>query len=1112
MRGSASGSGNAAHVSAHHAHEEHAIRAAAPAPAARSASMETVTQHSADVPGSSSGSGGSSTTAAATSVAKVASADAQAVRPDAGAAHRLKIAPKHPIGDSRKRLDIMYARELELTAPLSAMQLGGDSAAPRDTMDTLESLSSAANLAHRSRAKSESSPARIIGVPGNASADTLLPGTGNADRKLDASKGGLGSRTGSFLGFQNGGKRGPIRPKGISEEVHTSTAFGDHESSSPRKARASMVEISDGKRGSLPGNATGVNTGGGTTTSLSPSKGTSTPAGDLSENPGLGGGGTRPEKLSRKKSSKLFVFIPDRKIDTEGDENSSDAAAAPKVSSARHENGPRKTLGAQRDGNASKSFYNPKGLRTSHSSSSHQKPAPGERTRTDRTSDRSNTEKSHTESRSIIPNVSLDRLSDLSDIHDSADTELLSTNLLDAAAGDQQQLLDSIGSPSGRTRRFRRWDSKVLQIPEADRLALRKVCTLPPPALLPFTSSLDCVLYMLRPVDVVPAFVRSSDPSSKRAGTGSAIAGAAAAAATQFATGLLGRRRSLSNAHAPHTISSGSNTTSDQFNGGGGSSGVLSPVDQSSPSVVPMRVESAYLYLDDTLELLCIARGSRRLEMLCSPIPLTKVMKIRTNGTELQLEFSTRLPLETSINVRVQSTLSSLSPRFGSSSYGSFGSVARGASSAHSGLHGTATATASSGTYCSAVNLTFSSREAAEMWLMGLCALVSPSAKLYRQKAKAAPPIPGGKPYNAYVDTFDRKSIWEWPVIGDAASGREYVLLRTIGRGSFGEVRLALGIQQECFFAVKTLSKTVLRKQKRAGLFAKKQTENFTSLLAENREIQIMKVLDHHPNLVGLVDVFDDPKRDSLFMVLDYMEGGLLMDDAHKLEGAEPLSEADAFPIFIDMLRGVEFLHDNRVVHRDLKPSNVLKKADGRIKISDLGSSFCFQAQDAPGAGSAGAAANLEFLAGDPLNELGVPLTVAPKASMLSPRMTSDSGGNASSRGVGGTPAFMPPEMCASTDAPTSSPDIPYCVDIWSLGATLYYMLYGRVPFRGGSSVTEMFRAICCDELEFPDTRNVSQDAKSLLRQMLEKNGFLRISLADTWNHPWVTRRKHLLS
>ena len=88
----------------------------------------------------------------------------------------------------------------------------------------------------------------------------------------------------------------------------------------------------------------------------------------------------------------------------------------------------------------------------------------------------------------------------------------------------------------------------------------------------------------------------------------------------------------------------------------------------------------------------------------------------------------------------------------------------------------------------------------------------------------------------------------------------DYKIESTIGRGSFALVKRAKNRQTQVKYAVKVLSK-------------KKMTEE--DLIGMQTEIEILKSLDH-PNVVKLIDVYEDERH--ICLVMELMEGGELFD------------------------------------------------------------------------------------------------------------------------------------------------------------------------------------------------------------------------------------------
>ena len=160
------------------------------------------------------------------------------------------------------------------------------------------------------------------------------------------------------------------------------------------------------------------------------------------------------------------------------------------------------------------------------------------------------------------------------------------------------------------------------------------------------------------------------------------------------------------------------------------------------------------------------------------------------------------------------------------------------------------------------------------------------------------------------------------------------------------------------------------------------------------REIEITKQLDH-PNIVHLLD--HGAKGNLFFFVMDLCPKGSLQNLLK--ERRRPLSPEEAVPLTLDALDGIAFAHKRGIVHRDIKPENILLTLAGertRALIADFG-----------------LAKNFELAGLSGLTATGV---------------------------AGGTPRFMPREQLLHYRYvnPVS--------DLWSIGATLYYVLTGKLP------------------------------------------------------------------
>ena len=136
-------------------------------------------------------------------------------------------------------------------------------------------------------------------------------------------------------------------------------------------------------------------------------------------------------------------------------------------------------------------------------------------------------------------------------------------------------------------------------------------------------------------------------------------------------------------------------------------------------------------------------------------------------------------------------------------------------------------------------------------------------------------------------------------------------------------------------------------------------------------------------------------------------------------------------------------MHAQGIIHRDIKPDNCLVTADDVLKIVDFGVSEMF-----------------------------------------------DKEGEMKTAKSAGSPAFMPPELCVPKHGHVSGK----AADIWSMGVTLYCLLFGRIPFEKHGMI-EMYQAIREDKIEID--AECGDDVRDLLSKLLEKDPDKRITMDE---------------
>lgn len=104
----------------------------------------------------------------------------------------------------------------------------------------------------------------------------------------------------------------------------------------------------------------------------------------------------------------------------------------------------------------------------------------------------------------------------------------------------------------------------------------------------------------------------------------------------------------------------------------------------------------------------------------------------------------------------------------------------------------------------------------------------------------------------------------------------QYVVIQSLGSGTFGKVKLALNLFDEELYAIKLVNKGRAKRRRNVGHVRQARDASMLSQMGALSEVEVLRNLDH-PNLVNLYEVIDDPNSDKLLMVMEYVEGGAIM-------------------------------------------------------------------------------------------------------------------------------------------------------------------------------------------------------------------------------------------
>jgi 5'-AMP-activated protein kinase, catalytic alpha subunit len=145
-----------------------------------------------------------------------------------------------------------------------------------------------------------------------------------------------------------------------------------------------------------------------------------------------------------------------------------------------------------------------------------------------------------------------------------------------------------------------------------------------------------------------------------------------------------------------------------------------------------------------------------------------------------------------------------------------------------------------------------------------------------------------------------------------------YTRVRTLGKGTYGKVVLAVHHQSGEYVAMKCIKKHRL--------------VSSDDRIRMEREVALLKHL-RHDAIAELYDLVEDD-RGTLYLVLEYASRGELFD---YIVAKGRLEESEARDMFEMMARAVEYCHMKNVVHRGLKPENFLLDENHRVKLIDFG-------------------------------------------------------------------------------------------------------------------------------------------------------------------------------
>lgn len=224
----------------------------------------------------------------------------------------------------------------------------------------------------------------------------------------------------------------------------------------------------------------------------------------------------------------------------------------------------------------------------------------------------------------------------------------------------------------------------------------------------------------------------------------------------------------------------------------------------------------------------------------------------------------------------------------------------------------------------------------------------------------------------------------------------KYRIIKTLGRGGFGITYLAEQVMAKRRVCIKEFfPKDYYKRNDDDSLTV--SSDGFAEMMDKFKakfikEAQTIAALDH-TNIIPIHDVFEE--NGTAYYVMDYIEGEPL-SELVKRNGA--MSESDALKYIRQVASALEHIHEQQIMHLDVKPGNIMVRSkDDRAILIDFG---------------------------------------------LSKHYDATSGEATSTTPVGVSHGYAPMEQYKQGSVSKFSPE----TDIYSLGATLYYLVTGSVP------------------------------------------------------------------
>lgn len=277
------------------------------------------------------------------------------------------------------------------------------------------------------------------------------------------------------------------------------------------------------------------------------------------------------------------------------------------------------------------------------------------------------------------------------------------------------------------------------------------------------------------------------------------------------------------------------------------------------------------------------------------------------------------------------------------------------------------------------------------------------------------------------------------PLSQKKTSLQDYKIIRVLGEGAFGEVFLVRHKENQQIYALKSIDKQFLVKQKK-----------------EHHVFQEKMILSHFKSrwIIRLIATFQNDSK--LFFVLESVPNGEL---ANYIKEKKKLSFEETRFCAAEIVKMLECIHSQGIIHRDLKPENILVDSENHLKLIDFGTADIVPVKGA--------------------NDQLYQKYLENRKEEMKESDFHDGFKDAESRkSFVGTVFYVAPEMLENQE-------VDFGCDYWALGITIYRMLTGSYLFNDQNEYL-IFQQIRTCKFKFDES--IPESAKDLLCKLLKQD------------------------